>query len=203
MNRDKEGSVERNALRVIFAGTPDFAAYHLQVLIHSRHKVVSVYTQPDRPAGRGKKISASPVKQLANHYRLPVFQRVSLKDVDAQREFHDQQADVMVVVAYGLILPTAVLQAPRYGCINVHASLLPRWRGAAPIQRAIAAGDQFTGITKKQRSHDWRRSYCESSNQGFYNHINRLDSINANHLQLAVYQLSANMQMICALSATS
>ena len=137
-------------LRIIFAGTPDFAAHHLEALIHSRHELVSVYTQPDRPAGRGKKVLASPVKQLASNNQLPVFQPVNLKHPDIQRELHEQQADVMVVVAYGVILPTAVLQMPRYGCINVHASLLPRWRGAAPIQRAIAAGDAATGITIMQ-----------------------------------------------------
>ena len=137
-------------LRIIFAGTPDFAAHHLQTLIDSRHQLVSVYTQPDRPSGRGKKMLASPVKQLANRYQLPVFQPVNLKGLHSQRELQEQQADIMVVVAYGLILPPAILQAPRYGCINVHASLLPRWRGAAPIQRAIAAGDRETGITIMQ-----------------------------------------------------
>ena len=148
--KNHKASIGQNTLRIIFAGTPDFAAHHLQALIHSRHNLVGVYTQPDRPAGRGKKISASPVKQLANRYELPIFQPASLKNVDAQRELHDQQADVMVVVAYGLIVPDTVLQMPRYGCINVHASLLPRWRGAAPIQRAIAAGDQTTGVTIMQ-----------------------------------------------------
>ena len=137
-------------LRIIFAGTPDFAAHHLQALIDSRHQLISVYTQPDRPSGRGKKLSASPVKQLADRYQLPVFQPVNLKNLDDQRGLQEQQADIMVVVAYGLILPPAILQAPRYGCINVHASLLPRWRGAAPIQRAIAAGDRETGITIMQ-----------------------------------------------------
>lgn len=136
-----------DSLRIIFAGTPDFAAHHLHALIHSQHQLVSVYTQPDRPAGRGKKIAASAVKQLASRYQIPVFQPISLKDMDVQRQLQNQQADVLVVVAYGLILPAAILESPRYGCINVHASLLPRWRGAAPIQRAIAAGDQLTGIT--------------------------------------------------------
>ena len=145
-----DASKNSQILRIIFAGTPDFAAHHLQALIDSRHQLISVYTQPDRPSGRGKKLSASPVKQLADRYQLPVFQPVSLKGLDDQRELQEQQADIMVVVAYGLILPPAILQAPRYGCINVHASLLPRWRGAAPIQRAIAAGDRETGITIMQ-----------------------------------------------------
>ena len=135
------------SLRIIFAGTPEFAARHLYALAQSRHKLVGVYTQPDRRAGRGKKMAMSPVKQMANRYQIPVFQPVSLSDMDTQRQIQTHQADVMVVVAYGLILPAAVLQTPRYGCINVHASLLPRWRGAAPVQRAIAAGDQLTGIT--------------------------------------------------------
>lgn len=137
-------------MRLIFAGTPDFAAHHLQYLIDSDHEIVGVYTQPDRPAGRGKKLVASPVKQLAEQYGLPVFQPVNFKEEGALDTLTQLQADVMVVVAYGLLLPQAVLDAPRLGCINVHASLLPRWRGAAPIQRAIAAGDSETGITIMQ-----------------------------------------------------
>lgn len=137
-------------MRLIFAGTPDFAAHHLQTLIDSAHDIVGVYTQPDRPAGRGKKLVASPVKQLAEIHQLPVFQPSSLKGDEEQRQLAQLNADVMVVVAYGLLLPQPVLDAPRLGCINVHASLLPRWRGAAPIQRAIAAGDSETGITIMQ-----------------------------------------------------
>ncbi len=137
-------------LRIIFAGTPDFAARHLQALIDSRHQVVAVYTQPDRPAGRGKKLKPSEVKQLALEHELPVFQPVSLKNEDAQAELTALNADLMVVVAYGLLLPQPVLDTPRLGCINVHGSLLPRWRGAAPIQRAIWAGDQETGVTIMQ-----------------------------------------------------
>ncbi len=137
-------------MRLIFAGTPDFAAHHLQTLIDSDHEIVGVYTQPDRPAGRGKKLLASPVKQLAEQHQLAVFQPQTLKSPDDQQQLAALNADVMVVVAYGLLLPQPVLDAPRYGCINVHASLLPRWRGAAPIQRAIAAGDQETGITIMQ-----------------------------------------------------
>lgn len=137
-------------MRLIFAGTPDFAAHHLRCLIDSDHEIVGVYTQPDRPAGRGKKLVASPVKQLAEQYGLPVFQPVNFKAEGALDALTQLQADVMVVVAYGLLLPQPVLDAPRFGCINVHASLLPRWRGAAPIQRAIAAGDSETGITIMQ-----------------------------------------------------
>ena len=137
-------------LRLIFAGTPDFAAIHLKALIESEHQLLAVYTQPDRPAGRGKLTRPGPVKRLAEAAGIPVRQPLSLKEAGAQRELADLQADAMVVVAYGLILPQAVLDAPRLGCLNVHASLLPRWRGAAPIQRAIAAGDSQTGITIMQ-----------------------------------------------------
>jgi len=138
-------------LRVLFAGTPDFAAAHLQALIDAPDiSVIGVYSQPDRPAGRGKKLTASPVKKLAVEYQLPVFQPQSLKEPEQQRILSELQADIMVVVAYGLILPQAVLDAPRLGCINVHASILPRWRGAAPIQRAIEAGDSGTGVTIMQ-----------------------------------------------------
>ncbi|HDR0995483.1 methionyl-tRNA formyltransferase [Pasteurella multocida] len=138
------------SLKIIFAGTPAFAAQHLQALLNSHHQVVAVYTQPDKPAGRGKKLQASPVKQLAEQHNIPVYQPKSLRKVDAQEEMRAIDADVMVVVAYGLILPQAVLAMPRLGCLNVHGSLLPRWRGAAPIQRAIWAGDKQTGITIMQ-----------------------------------------------------
>ena len=137
-------------LKVIFAGTPDFAAKHLSALIESEHEVIAVYTQPDRPAGRGKKLTASPVKVLAEEYAIPVYQPQSLKAAEPQEELASLNADLMVVVAYGLILPTAVLNAPKLGCINVHGSILPKWRGAAPIQRAIWAGDAETGVTIMQ-----------------------------------------------------
>ncbi len=137
-------------LRVIFAGTPEFAALHLKALINSKHQLLAVYTQPDRPAGRGKKLQASPVKRLAEGAGLPVYQPASLRDTAEQQRLGELAADVLVVVAYGLILPQAVLDAPRLGCLNVHASLLPRWRGAAPIQRAIEAGDDASGITIMQ-----------------------------------------------------
>lgn len=139
-----------NSLRIIFAGTPDFAADHLRALLDSEHQVVAVYTQPDRPAGRGKKLTASPVKQLALANDIQVHQPQSLKDEDAQQTLQNIKADIMVVVAYGLILPQTVLQTPPFGCINVHGSLLPLWRGAAPIQRAIWAGDTQTGVTIMQ-----------------------------------------------------
>lgn len=141
---------ENTSLRVVFAGTPDFAASYLAALIESEHEIVAVYSQPDRPAGRGKKLSMSPVKELALEHSLPIFQPQTLRDTDAQQELAALKPDVMVVVAYGLILPQAVLDIPRFGCLNVHASLLPRWRGAAPIQRAIEAGDPETGITIMQ-----------------------------------------------------
>ncbi|MGY3968707.1 methionyl-tRNA formyltransferase [Aeromonas enteropelogenes] len=139
-----------NKLKLIFAGTPDFAARHLAALLSSGHEVVAVYTQPDKPAGRGQKLTASPVKELAIAHNLPIYQPASLRNEEAQAELASLGADLMVVVAYGLILPKAVLDTPRLGCINVHGSLLPRWRGAAPIQRAIWAGDAETGVTIMQ-----------------------------------------------------
>jgi methionyl-tRNA formyltransferase len=138
------------SLKIIFAGTPDFAARHLDALLTSDHQVVGVFTQPDRPAGRGNKLTPSPVKQLALQHGLSVFQPKSLRPADSQQLVAELQADIMVVVAYGLILPQAVLDMPRLGCINVHGSLLPRWRGAAPIQRSLWAGDSETGVTIMQ-----------------------------------------------------
>jgi methionyl-tRNA formyltransferase len=137
-------------LRIVFAGTPEFAARQLQALLTSEHRIIATYTQPDRPAGRGKKLTASPVKQLAQGHDIPVYQPATLKTDEAQAELNALEADIMVVVAYGLILPQAVLDIPRLGCINIHASLLPRWRGAAPIQRAIQAGDTVSGVTIMQ-----------------------------------------------------
>jgi len=137
-------------LRIIYAGTPDFSVAALQALINSEHKVVVVYTQPDRPAGRGRGLAISPVKEAAQLHNIPVYQPESLKDESAQQQLNVLNADLMVVTAYGLLLPPEVLQMPKLGCINIHASLLPRWRGAAPIQRAILAGDKKTGITIMQ-----------------------------------------------------
>jgi len=137
-------------MKIIFAGTPAFSVPPLQALMAAGHDIIAVYTQPDRPAGRGRKLTASPVKQAALSHNLPVFQPENFKTEDAIATLQAHQADIMVVVAYGLILPKAVLDAPRQGCLNIHASLLPRWRGAAPIQRAIEAGDAQTGITIMQ-----------------------------------------------------
>jgi len=138
-------------LKIIFAGTPDFAASHLAALLdQGKHDIVAVYTQPDRPSGRGKKLKPGPVKQLAEQHGLPVMQPVSLKSAEAQEQLQAFDADLMVVVAYGLILPQVVLDTLRLGCINVHASLLPRWRGAAPIHRALEAGDDNSGVTIMQ-----------------------------------------------------
>jgi len=137
-------------LKIIYAGTPDFSVAALQALIDSEHEVVAVYTQPDRPAGRGRKLTPSPVKQLALENDIAVYQPLNFKAQQDRQQLIDLKADLMVVAAYGLILPEAILAAPRLGCINIHASILPRWRGAAPIQRAILAGDKETGITIMQ-----------------------------------------------------
>lgn len=139
-------------MKIIFAGTPEFAACALAALLNTTHEIVAVYTQPDRKAGRGQKLSASPVKQLAIEHNLPIYQPLHFKastdeGLAAQHELAALQADVMVVAAYGLILPQTVLDMPKYGCLNIHGSLLPRWRGAAPIQRAISSGDIETGVT--------------------------------------------------------
>ncbi len=135
------------SLRIIFAGTPEFASAHLQAILDSQHQVIAVYTQPDRPAGRGQKRMPSPVKSLALEHSIPVFQPKSLKNEDTLKKLASLNADLMVVVAYGLILPQAILDIPKLGCINVHGSILPKWRGAAPIQRAIEAGDTESGVT--------------------------------------------------------
>ena len=135
------------ALNIIFSGTPQFAISCFEAVLNSRHNIVAVYTQPDRPCGRGRKLTASPVKSFAEENNLPVLQPASFRDLDAQKKLASFNADIMVTVAYGILLPKAVLSIPRLGCINVHASLLPRWRGAAPIQHAILSGDKKTGIT--------------------------------------------------------
>lgn len=142
--------LRERTLNIIFAGTPDFAAESLKALLAKNHQVSAVYSQPDRPSGRGKKLLPSPVKQVAIDHDIPVFQPESLKSEDAQRQLSELKPDLMIVAAYGLILPKEVLEIPSLGCINIHASLLPRWRGAAPIQRAIQAGDEETGITIMQ-----------------------------------------------------
>lgn len=137
-------------MKIIFAGTPEFASQALQAIIDHKLDIVAVYTQPDRPAGRGMKLQASAVKKVALAHELPVFQPNSLKSEEEQQHLRQFNADVMVVAAYGLLLPEAVLHIPKFGCINIHASLLPRWRGAAPINRAIEAGDAETGVTIMQ-----------------------------------------------------
>ena len=134
-------------MKIIFAGTPEFAAPALAALIAAGHDIVMVLTQPDRPAGRGMKLKASPVKLLALQHQLPLLQPVTLKDETIQAQLAALDADVMIVAAYGLIIPTIILGLPRHGCYNIHASLLPRWRGAAPIHRSILAGDKETGVT--------------------------------------------------------
>tara|TARA_R110001583_G_scaffold2536_10_gene18282 strand:- start:4264 stop:5217 length:954 start_codon:yes stop_codon:yes gene_type:complete len=137
-------------LDIIFAGTPDFAANHLQALIDAEFNVVAVYSQPDRPAGRGKKLTASAVKEVALANNIAVYQPENFKQAESVEQLAALNADLMIVVAYGLILPNSVLTTPRLGCLNVHGSLLPRWRGAAPFQRAIWAGDKETGVTIMQ-----------------------------------------------------
>ena len=137
-------------MKIIFAGTPDFAVPSLQTLLDSKHEVCAIYTQPDRPAGRGQQLHVSPVKALALTHAIPVFQPLSFKTAEDLQKLQSFNADLMVVVAYGMILTQAALETPKLGCINVHGSLLPRWRGAAPIQRALMAADTKTGVTIMQ-----------------------------------------------------
>jgi methionyl-tRNA formyltransferase len=139
-----------DSARLVFAGTPEFAAAHLQALVDAGQRPLAVYTQPDRPAGRGQKLNPSPVKALARAHGIPVEQPESLKTPEAQQTLRTYAPDLLIVVAYGLLLPPAVLAIPRLDCVNVHASLLPRWRGAAPIQRALLAGDAETGVALMQ-----------------------------------------------------
>ena len=146
-NKKKQGLNPLDTYKIIFAGTPEFAAEALEALIQSRHDIVAVYTQPDRPSGRGKKLVESPVKQLACKHLIPVEQPPSFKNAPDIDTLATYDADIMVVAAYGIILPLTVLAIPKKGCLNIHASLLPRWRGAAPIQRAIQAGDTQSGIS--------------------------------------------------------
>lgn len=137
-------------MKIIFAGTPEFAATALLELLRSSHSVIAIYTQPDRPSGRGLKLTPSPVKEIAQIRHIPLHQPASLKSPTEQQTLADYQADVMVVAAYGMLLPDAVLRIPKFGCINIHPSLLPRWRGAAPIQRTIFAGDKTSGVSIMQ-----------------------------------------------------
>lgn len=140
----------KNSLRIVFAGTPDFAARHLMALLSSHHQVIAVYTKPDKPAGRGKKVTISPVKALSLEHNIAVYQPDNFKSEQEVQTLAQLNCDIMVVVAYGLLLPKTLLETPRLGCINVHGSILPRWRGAAPIQRSIWAGDNETGVTIMQ-----------------------------------------------------
>lgn len=142
-------------MNIIFAGTPEFSAVVLQGLMDSPHKIAAVYTQPDRPSGRGRKLTESPVKQLALAHNLSVYQPETLKDENEQRRIAEFRADVMIVVVYSLLIPSAVLHATKFGCINIHPSLLPRWRGAAPVHRAILAGDKISGVTIMQLDEGW------------------------------------------------
>ena len=142
-------------MKIIFAGTPEFAATALKALINTSHEIIAVYTQPDRKSGRGQKVTFSAVKEVAQAHNLPIYQPQHFKastpeGIEAQNQLNDLNADLMIVAAYGLILPQRILDMPKYGCLNIHASLLPRWRGAAPIQRAIEANDPETGITIMQ-----------------------------------------------------
>lgn len=137
-------------MKIIYAGTPDISAAVLETLIQKKYNVIACLTQPDRPQGRGLKVTASPVKELAISHNIPVLQPATLKDAATQKELISLQPDLMIVLAYGIIFPQAILDIPKYGCINIHASLLPRWRGSAPIQHAILSGDKETGITIMQ-----------------------------------------------------
>ncbi len=143
------------ALRIVFAGTAEFAVTTLKALFETNHELVAVYTQPDRPSGRGQKLCGSLVKQFALEHNLPLYQPETLKDIEAQQQLKSLNADIMVDVAYGLLLPEQVLQMFRFGCINIHPSLLPRWRGAAPIQHSLLAGDTETGVTIMQVDMGW------------------------------------------------
>ncbi|HVC37921.1 MAG TPA: methionyl-tRNA formyltransferase [Gammaproteobacteria bacterium] len=183
-------------LRVAFAGTPEFALPALDALLETRHEIVGVWTQPDRPAGRGRKLVGSPVKQRALACALPLHQPATLKSSVPHLQLVTLAPDVMVVAAYGLLLPPAVLEIPRYGCINIHASLLPRWRGAAPIQRAILAGDTHTGITLMQMNEgldtgdmlDVRRTAIRDD-----------DTAQSLHDRLAVLGAAAIVELLAAL----
>ena len=196
----KGGVTSQSALRIVFAGTPDFALPPLDALLASKHKVVAVYTQPDRPAGRGRKLAVSPIKQRAAEAGLPVIQPISLRPPAEIEQLASFRPDVMVVVAYGLILPVAILAVPRYGCFNIHASLLPRWRGAAPIQRAIQAGDRETGITIMQMDKGLDtgpmllRSACP---------IEPNDTAQTLHDRLAALGSVALLQVLAALNANA
>jgi methionyl-tRNA formyltransferase len=185
-------------LRILFAGTPEFSVAPLQALLDSKHEIVGVYTQPDRPAGRGRKLTASPVKVVALEHDLPVFQPENFKTAETCEQLASLKADVMVVVAYGLILPKAVLEMPTFGCLNIHASLLPRWRGAAPIQRAIEAGDALSGVTIMQM--DSGLDTGEMLHK-VITEITSEDNAQALHDRLSGLGSQALMETLCALQS--
>lgn len=186
-------------LRIIFAGTPVFSAQHLQGLLDAdQHDIIAVYTQPDRPAGRGKKTQASPVKTLAEQHNIPIYQPVNLKEASTQQALAELQADLMIVVAYGLLLPQAVLDTPHLGCINVHASLLPRWRGAAPIQRCIEAGDQQTGITIMQMDIGLDTGDMLLKTQCDINETDNASSLHDKLIELGIPALNKAVEQIAA-----
>jgi len=189
-------------LRIVFAGTPDFAASSLEALINQGYNVVAVYTQPDRPAGRGKKLNKSPVKEVAEQHDIAVYQPINFKDEADQQVLQSLNADLMIVAAYGIILPKVVLDTPKNGCINIHASLLPRWRGAAPIERAIQAGDTETGITIMQMDVGldtgnmlWKkRTPIQPEDNGYSLH-DRLANLGAKAILEALEKLSSGQLM--------
>jgi methionyl-tRNA formyltransferase len=187
-------------MRMVFAGTPAFSVQALQVLMQGPEKLVAVYSQPDRPAGRGRKLQASPVKAHAQAAGIPVYTPESLREPAVHAQLRDLQPDLMIVIAYGLILPKKVLAIPRLGCWNIHASLLPRWRGAAPIQRAIAAGDDETGVCLMQMEAGLdtgpvylRRSVLIGADENAAQLTDRLASLGAEVLQEGLTQLRAGL----------
>ncbi|TAG02043.1 MAG: methionyl-tRNA formyltransferase [Betaproteobacteria bacterium] len=185
-------------MRVVFAGTPEFAAFALKAIAEAGFDVVAVYTQPDRPAGRGMKLTASAVKVAAASRSIPVLQPVSLKPAEAQAQLAALKPDVMVVAAYGLILPQAVLDIPTYGCINIHASLLPRWRGAAPIHRAVEAGDAETGVCIMQMEAGLDTGPVLSTR---HTEISALDTTGSVHDRLAALGATAVVEVLRAIAS--
>lgn len=193
-----------NSLKIIFAGTSHFSAYHLNALIHSNYNIIGVFTQPDSVSGRGKKLKFSPVKQLAIKYRLPIYQPISLYEEKWCTKIAMLNADIIIVVAYGLIFPEIILKIPSFGCINIHSSLLPRWRGAAPIQRTLLAGDKQTGITIIQMDSGidtgviLYQEICDiSPNDTSLSMCNKLAQIGSNALLIVLKQIiTSNINII-------
>ena len=175
-------------LRLIFMGTPDFGVHIVSALVEAGHTIVAVYTQPPRPSGRGQKETPSPVHQFALAQHLPVYTPKTLKDPEAQHIFHEHKADAAVVAAYGLLLPSKILDAPQFGCINVHPLLLPRWRGAAPIQRTIMAGDKETGVVIMQTD-----SGLDTGDMLLTRHFSIPDGMNAGELHDTLAEIAGPM----------